>query len=185
MYRNPVRDASVSFGRVDQGVDYAGSGPAIALGSGVTETSSNAGGPGGAFIDERLTSGPDAGSYWYAAEAISPQVSVGQHVTAATVIGQLNGGMETGWAAPPPATGESLAHLRGNYAFPTPEGQMAERLLHGLGAPGPGQSTGPAGPGKGGGPPRGSRPLGSLGGLAVTSAPVLAGAALIVLRALR
>jgi len=96
--------------------------------------------------------------------------------------------METGWAAPPPATGESLAHLHGNYAFPTPEGQMAERLLHGLGAPGPGQSTGPAGPGKGPGSspaPGGSGLLGGLGGLAVTGALVLAGAALIVLGAFR
>lgn len=140
-YRNPVRDARVSFGRIDQGVDYSGSGPIHALGSGTIVDVYNSGWPGGTFIDEHLITG----GYWYTAENVTPNVHIGEHVTSSTVIGELTGGTEMGWAAPPPDTGESLAHFHGNYAFPTPEGTEANTLLTRLGAPGP-HTKGPVGP---------------------------------------
>ena len=148
-YSDPVRLANVSFGRVDQGVDYWGTGTITALGPGTITNLYNSGWPGGAFIVERLESGPQAGNYWYYAEDITPFASthIGEKVTGGTPIGVLHGGMETGYAAPPPLTGESLAHEHLHFTFPTPEGLMAERLLKSTGAPGPGSGAGPTGPG--------------------------------------
>lgn len=141
-YQNPVRDASVSFGRIDQGVDYSGTGPIRAIGSGTIVGVYNSGWPGGTFIDEHL----NTGGYWYVAEDVTPNVNVGDRVKAGDVIGELSGGTEMGWAAPGSAlAGESLAHYHGNYAFPTPEGTQANTLLTRLGAPGP-NTKGPIGP---------------------------------------
>ena len=110
-YRNPLRDASLTPGRIDQGVDFTGSGPLYALGSGRIVMVRNSGWPGGAFIAERL----DDGRYDYAAEDIAPSVQVGQRVTSSTRIGTIRGSIEVGWAAPPPHIGESLARLSGQW----------------------------------------------------------------------
>src|SRR5581483_6509707 len=58
-YRNPLRGVTnVNASRIDQGVDYSGTGPVYALGDGVVETSTNSGGwPAGHFIAYRLTNG--------------------------------------------------------------------------------------------------------------------------------
>lgn len=146
IYDDPFRNAHVSFGQIDEGVDYGGSGPVFALGPGVITNLFNSGWPEGNFIVEKLTGGPDAGAYWYTAEHINPTVRVGQNVDTNTVIGQMAGGIETGWAAPPPLTGDALSKTRGHFQFPTPEGENANSLLRSLGAPGP-KSGGGQGPG--------------------------------------
>lgn len=194
--RNPLRGLSdATFGRVDQGVDYSGSGPLYAIAPGVIDNVYNAGWPGGVYIDERITRGPLAGAYWYAAEDIAPSVAVGDRVTTRTVLGDVAGSIETGFGAPPPDTGESLAHYHGNTVFPTPEGLEAYHVLRRAGAPAPGSVSAPVGNYSGShdlhvgpfgfGLPHISNPLSSLGdtfkNLAITVPLVLAAAALVVL----
>ena len=153
VYRNPFRSIrNLQPERVDQGVDYGGTGPVYPLGSAVVTNLYNSGWPGGSFISYRLTDGPQSGSYVYVAENVTPKVKIGQRVTPNTVLGILNGALETGWAAPP-GTGMSLAHKRGHYSFPTPEGQNFNKVLMSTGAPSgtsPGKGTG-QGPSGGGG----------------------------------
>jgi hypothetical protein len=137
-YRNPFRDATITPQRIDQGVDYSGSGPIYALGPGVIVGVLNPGWPGGAFIVERLTSGTHAGRYVYAAENITPDVRIGQQVDSSTRIGWIRGGIETGFAAPPPNLGESMARLAGQWNSSAPStayGKEYSDLLHSLGAP--------------------------------------------------
>lgn len=88
--------------RIDMGIDYSGTGPVVALGSGVVFNTDGAGWPGGAFIGIVLDSGPYARRPYFIAEDVKPVVKVGQHVQAGQVIGVMyNGGsgIETGWAA--------------------------------------------------------------------------------------
>lgn len=139
-YRNPLRDASVTPERIDQGVDYAGSGPVYSLGPGRVLMTKNGGWPGGAFIAVLLTDGPAKGHITYVAEDVQPTVVVGQHVGTNTVIGYLtpgDDGIETGWAAPEPDLGEALAGLMGQFsgANSTAYGAAYNRLLTALGAP--------------------------------------------------
>jgi murein DD-endopeptidase MepM/ murein hydrolase activator NlpD len=146
-YLNPLRGISwLVAQRIDQGVDYSGSGPIYALGPGVIVETWNSGWPGGAFIDEQMTAGPLAGRYVYAAENITPTVSVGQQVSASTQIGTLNGaGIETGFAAAPPDTGATAAAVAGEPLIGSGYGYEYSNLLASLGAP-PGNGAVGAGP---------------------------------------
>ena len=150
-YQNPLRAvAGLQAERIDQGVDYAGSGPVYALGDGVVTSTVNPGWPGGAFIAYRLIDGPAAGRYVYVAENLTPQVKIGEHVTSSTVVGILHDAypdMETGWAAPP-GDGQALAGAAGIWtaaadqaSVPTSYGENFSQLLSALGAP-PGVATG-------------------------------------------
>ncbi len=151
-YENPLRAIrDLTPQRVDQGVDYAGSGPIYALGDGVVMNTTNAGWPGGAFITYQLSDGPASGDIVYVAENIVPDVQVGQLVTPSTVIGTLvdaSPNMETGWAEPP-GNGESAAYAAGQWStaadaqsLPTAFGLNFSQLLTALGCPG-GVSGGP------------------------------------------
>ncbi len=101
-YADPLAHASVTPERIDQGVDYGGSGPLAAIGAGrVTYVgTSNTGWPG-AFIEFRLSNGPDAGRYVYYAEGIVPAqgLHVGQRISAGQVIATMTSGIEVGWGA--------------------------------------------------------------------------------------
>lgn len=110
-YDNPLRSANLTSQRIDQGVDYSGSGPIFALGPGVIESTNNAGWPGGAFIVEHLTGGDLSGQDIYYAENITPTVHIGQHVTKNTKAGDIHGGIEIGFASG--ASGESKARASG------------------------------------------------------------------------
>jgi len=144
-YLNPLRDVSGLLPeRVDQGVDFGGSGPVYALGDAVITNAqgSNYGWPGGGWITYQLTSGPDAGKLVFLAEDVTPQVQAGQHVTSSTVIATMfNGGdgIETGWAQPTGFTAESQSPeaggIDGNGPFPTMIGMNFEQMLHSLGVP--------------------------------------------------
>lgn len=140
-YKNPLRGISgLSPERVDQGVDYAGSGPLFSVGSGTVLQVSNSGWPGGAFIAVRLSDGPAAGQVVYEAENITPSVSVGDSVTADTVLGTLidaSPNLEIGWGSPD-SIGESYwRELNGNYPdnCSTSFGINFNDLLVSLGAP--------------------------------------------------
>jgi murein DD-endopeptidase MepM/ murein hydrolase activator NlpD len=138
-FKNPI-GKGLSPERIDQGVDYGGSGPLYALGSGTVSNVYNSGWPGGTFLTIHL----DSGQYIYYAEDIAPLVSVGQKVTAGQHIANATGGssgIEVGWAAPP-GTGESAAMAAGQ-ASPTGDpgevstafGELMSKLIASLGGP--------------------------------------------------
>jgi len=144
-YLNPLRQISGLIpSRVDMGVDFAGTGPVYALGSGViTQAQADNGGwPGGGWITYQLTDGPAVGEVVYVAEDVTPTVRVGQDVTPRTVIARMfNGsdGIETGWAMPDSASSESelpeAGGIGGAGPFPTAIGMNFEYLLRALGVP--------------------------------------------------
>jgi len=146
-YANPLRGISgLVPERVDQGVDFNGSGPVNAIGNGVVTEAlgSGSGWPGGGWITYRLTSGPAQGLVVYVAEDVTPDVQVGQTVTSSTVIGNMfNGGdgIETGWAMGDGSTEEpeSQAPEAGGIGaggpFPTIVGLNFDELLQALGVP--------------------------------------------------
>lgn len=114
-YLNPLRDVKgLQINRIDQGVDYGGTGPVYAIGNGKVNTvSSSAGWPGGTFINYSLSDGPAAGKNIFVAEDCLPQVKQGQSVTSSTVLCIMTGGpdgIETGWAADPGAGTIAAAH---------------------------------------------------------------------------
>jgi hypothetical protein len=105
-YVNPFAHASVTPERIDQGVDYAGSGTLTAIGDGtVTYVGTSGTGWPGAFIEYRLLGGADAGRYVYDAEGVTPVsgLHVGQRVSAGQPLVQLipgySTGIEVGWGA--------------------------------------------------------------------------------------
>jgi hypothetical protein len=101
-YVNPLANANLTPERIDQGVDYSGSGTLGAIGNGkVTYVGTSGTGWPGAFIEYQLTDGADAGRYVYYAESISPAsgLHVGQTVRAGQPIASIHGGIEIGWAS--------------------------------------------------------------------------------------
>ena len=143
VYQDPLRSITgLAPERIDQGVDFAGSGPIYALGDAVitNASSTNYGWPGGGWITYRLTDGPAAGLTVYVAEGVTPTVSVGQAVTSDTVIANMfGGGIETGWAMASGFTAESqlpeAGAISGAGPFPTQVGLNFEELLQTLGVP--------------------------------------------------
>lgn len=137
-YTNPLPGAT--WGRTDMGVDASmKNGAAIhALGdSRVVNIFPNwyAGQP---YVQLQLTSGPQAGKYYYVAEAINPTVKPGQAVRAGQTIGTYNGGgtgLELGWGTKTQAT---LAQATGNTGDAShgnaPAGQSFRNFLNGIGA---------------------------------------------------
>jgi hypothetical protein len=105
-YVNPLAGARVVSERIDQGVDYAGSGTLAALGDGrLTYVATSDTGWPGAFIEYALSDGPDAGCYVYYAEGVNPVpgLHVGEAVRAgqalATIVSGWPTGVEMGWGA--------------------------------------------------------------------------------------
>jgi hypothetical protein len=122
-YTNPLRGlGALTALRIDQGVDYAGSGPVYALGPGTILDTASAGWPDGTYIAERLSTGPAAGQVVYVSENITPTVQVGQQVNANTVIGMAHDAspyIETGWGDP---SGVPQALAAGQYDGSDPTG---------------------------------------------------------------
>jgi hypothetical protein len=144
VYLNPLRAmAGLVPERIDEGVDFGGTGPVYALGDAVvTIAGGNAGWPGGGWITYRLTDGPGAGLVVYLAEDVTPTVRTGQQVTPTTVVGTVfNGGdgIETGWAQPTGVSAESelpeAGGIGGGGPFPTLVGANFDQLLQLLGVP--------------------------------------------------
>jgi murein DD-endopeptidase MepM/ murein hydrolase activator NlpD len=98
-YVNPLAGARVRAERIDQGVDYAGSGALVAIGGAmVTDVTTTDTGWPGAFIEYRLLDGPDAGCYVYYAEGVNPAAGlrIGQTVSAGQPIASIIRGWPTG-----------------------------------------------------------------------------------------
>ncbi|HET9125488.1 MAG TPA: choice-of-anchor Q domain-containing protein [Solirubrobacteraceae bacterium] len=156
IYSNPLRDVrDLTPRRIDLGVDYAGSGPLLAIGRArVTMASDTDSGPsscwaiscwpGGGIVVMRLLDGPFAGRYIYVAEHITVDVRAGQIVNAGQQIATLHAGYpwsEWGWAVGPGP--EALAMADGHWChtcadvgdWSTIEGRNMNALLTRLGAP--------------------------------------------------
>lgn len=141
-YCNPYRDvAGLTPERIDQGVDYAGSGAIYAMGPGTIDIYDNrtdTGWPGGTFISYKLTAGPAAGREIYLAENIDLDTSIhsGSYVYSGTVLGtQVNASpqSESGWGV----AGEGVTAEYGCYTegCMTPLGINFNKLLMALKAP--------------------------------------------------
>jgi hypothetical protein len=105
-YVNPVAGDVLIGERIDQGVDYAGSGTLAAIGTArITYVGTAGTGWPGAFIEYRLLDGADAGCFVYYAEGINPAAGLqpGQTVHAgqvlATIIPGWATGIELGWGS--------------------------------------------------------------------------------------
>jgi hypothetical protein len=105
-YVNPLAGASVRAERIDQGVDYAGTGSLSAIGPGrVSHVATEGTGWPGAFIEYQLIAGPDAGCFVFYAEGVQPVpgLHVGQTLAPgqdiATVIPGWSTGIEIGWGS--------------------------------------------------------------------------------------
>ena len=156
IYLNPVREVSgLTPRRIDLGVDYAGTGPLLAIGRARVTTASDTDSgpsscwaiscwPGGGIVVMRLLDGPFAGKYVYVAEHITVSVRAGQTVSAGQQIATLYAGYpwsEWGWAAGPGP--EALAMADGHWCHTCPdvgdwstiEGRNMNALLVRLGAP--------------------------------------------------
>ena len=153
VYLNPLRNVgNLELERIDQGVDFSGSGPVYAIGDGVvTNASADYPGWGGGWITYQLANGPDAGLVVYVAEDITPSVQVGQQVTPSTVIGEMfegGDGIEMGWAQPNSQNAESQLAVAGGIGgagpFPTMVGANMDKLLQTLGVPPAPNATEPA-----------------------------------------
>lgn len=69
-YVNPLgRIKGLAYERIDQGVDFSGTGPILAIGDGkvLASDAHNSGWPGGGWLTYALTSGPLAGQIVYVA----------------------------------------------------------------------------------------------------------------------
>jgi biotin carboxyl carrier protein len=141
-YVNPLANASVRAERIDQGVDYAGTGTVGALGPGVVTqvVPSGSGWEGGGYVEYKLTAGPYAGHYVFAAEGVTPTVSVGQTLSAGQPVATINPGsstgIEIGFAS---GVGQSAYASRygGGYSEGqlTAAGQAFSNLIASLGGP--------------------------------------------------
>jgi hypothetical protein len=148
-YVNPLASARVTPERIDQGVDYSGSGTLGAIGDGkITYVGTSGTGWPGAFVEYRLTAGADAGRYVYYAESVTPAAGlhVGQTVRAGQPIASINGGIEIGWGS---GVGtQPLAQALGQWSggddssnSASPAGKSFSALIAQLGGP-PGKVKG-------------------------------------------
>jgi hypothetical protein len=152
-YVNPLVGASVKPERIDMGVDYAGSGTLVAIGTArLTYVATSGTGWPGAFIEYRLLGGPDAARYVYYAEGVlpAPHLHVGQTVAAgqaiATIIPDHETGIELGWGAG--ANTKTYAQAAGQWSatdgednLASPAGKSFSALIAALGGP-PGKVEG-------------------------------------------
>jgi hypothetical protein len=141
-YCDPYRDvAGLRPERIDQGVDYGGSGPIYAMGPGTIDLYDNrtdTGWPGGTFMSYRLNAGPAAGKVIYLAENIDldPHLKSGSFVYSGTALGTLVNAFpdsESGWGV----AGEGVTAEYGCYTegCMTPLGVNFNKLLVCLEAP--------------------------------------------------
>jgi hypothetical protein len=137
-YINPFAHAQVTPSRIDQGVDYSGTGPIDAIGPGrvvLVSTNDTGWGSGNGWVSYQLTAGAYTGDYVYVAEGITPTVNQGDLVSAGERIGVFNGhSIEIGFAL-----GQrdlALAHTVYHEGADTAAGRAMNELLTSLGAPG-------------------------------------------------
>jgi hypothetical protein len=144
-YVNPLsKVANLVAERVDQGVDFSGNGPILAIGNAKILETGGSGWPGGPYMAYQLLDGPDAGRTVYVAENIRPTVQVGQTVKAGQEIATMfqgGTGIEMGWAdtggGSPLSQTAAAGSITGANLPPggTQVGRSFESLLNSLGVP--------------------------------------------------
>ncbi|HUC86814.1 MAG TPA: M23 family metallopeptidase, partial [Candidatus Saccharimonadales bacterium] len=105
-YVNPLKDIqNLTPMRLDQGVDYSGTGPIYAMGPGTVDNvhapPGSGWGPNNIYISYTLSSGPANGKTVYVAECVDPAVNPGDTLTAGQKIGTMTNcgsGIEIGWS---------------------------------------------------------------------------------------
>ncbi len=152
-YVNPLAGARLTPERIDQGVDYSGTGSLTAIGAAkVTRVATVGTGWPGAFIAYRLLAGPDRGCTVYYAEGVRPVAGlrVGEQVAAGRPIAALipgwSTGIEIGWGAG--IENKTYAMLKGQWnadddadSIPSASGKSFSALISALGGP-PGKVEG-------------------------------------------
>jgi hypothetical protein len=136
-YVNPFAHAQVTASRIDQGVDYSGTGLIDALGPGrvvLVSTTDSGWGNGDGWVSYQLSAGSYAGGYVYVAEGITPAVRQGQRLIAGQQIGTFNGhSIEIGFAL---GQGDlALAHPVYHEGADTAAGRAMNELLVLVGVP--------------------------------------------------
>ena len=146
LYLNPLAHTKVTPERIDQGVDYAGTGNLTAVGwARITHVQTRNTGWPGAFIEYRLLHGYRAGRYVYYAEGVrrARGIHVGRLVRPGRVVAHLipgwSSGIEIGWGAN--IGTETLAAEHHQYNYPTRCGKNFSSFVHSLGGP-PGKAEG-------------------------------------------
>lgn len=138
-YQYPITGSAVQNPeRIDQGVDFGGSGQFNAIGNSVVDAILPNWYQGQPLVELTLTDGPLKGRQYYVAEGINPLVKVGEHVAKGQPIAQITGGptgIETGWGA---GGGKTLAQATTGYTEgqQTQAGQSYSQFLQKLGGPG-------------------------------------------------
>jgi hypothetical protein len=158
-YVNPLARAQVTPERIDQGVDYSGTGTLTSIGwARITHVQTTNTGWPGAFIEYRLLHGYRAGRYVYYAEGVRPArgIRVGRLVRPGRAVAHLipgwSTGIEVGWGS---GLGtQPLAQKFHQYSYPTRCGRNFSNFIASLGGPpGKANATNPA--------ETGSRPFGA------------------------
>ena len=131
-YTNPIPGATL--GRTDMGVDanLPVGHPIVALGDSKVVGIAPNWYKGQPYVLMQLTSGPDAGKYWYVAEQIAPTVRPGQTVKAGEQIGTYapsGTGIEIGFGSPTPGRTQAQATTGYSEGQVTPAGQSFRNLL--------------------------------------------------------
>ncbi|MFI5027962.1 MAG: lytic murein transglycosylase [Solirubrobacterales bacterium] len=132
-YVNPFSlSSNAVLGRVDQGVDFTGSGPIVAIGDALVLQTGAPGWPEGGGVLYELLSGPLKGSVIYVFEGADATVQPGQHVQAGQQIATFRpgGSIETGLAD---STGTPISHSEYYEGKVTQGGLEMLSLLQSLG----------------------------------------------------
>ena len=129
-YVNPFLSATT--GRIDQGVDFTGIGPIVAVGDAEILSTGAPGWPEGGGVLYKLLSGQRAGQIIFVYEGIEASVQAGQHVSAGDQIGTFKpgGSIEMGFAD---AAGVPLSHGEYQEGDETQWGKEMASFLESLG----------------------------------------------------
>lgn len=143
-YFNPLKHANVTPERIDQGVDFAGTGYLVAIADGVIAESvaNGSGWEGEGYISYKITqAGFLEGAYVYYAEGVNPVVTSGERIRGGARLCDLRQpmphGIEIGFAS---GDGESSYYAYHDGPYPehneaTRPGLAMANLIHALGGP--------------------------------------------------
>jgi murein DD-endopeptidase MepM/ murein hydrolase activator NlpD len=123
---------SATTGRIDQGVDFTGTGPIAAVGDAEILATGAPGWPEGGGVLYKLLSGSRAGQVIFVYEGVQATVHAGQHVAAGEQIATFvpGGSIEMGFAD---AAGVPLSHAEYSEGVETVWGREMASFLTGIG----------------------------------------------------
>jgi murein DD-endopeptidase MepM/ murein hydrolase activator NlpD len=124
---------SATQGRIDQGVDFTGAGPILAIGDARILATGASGWPEGGGVLYKLLDGPEAGRTIFVFEGVQATVRAGQRVSAGQQIASFvdGGSIEIGFAD---ESGVPLSHGEYDEGDETVWGRRMASFLSGLGS---------------------------------------------------